>query len=223
MTAVDARSHTPSVSELQAALLAARQGAFASVPAAATVDPQTLPASAGGQYNFAAQIVEAARPSLRSAVRPPAPARPAGNQGQGLWLLGTHGGSGARCLSAVLPGTRYAGRGWPVAVGGRERVVLVCRTSQRGLVSAQDHAREFRDDGALRDRLDLLGVIVSADAPGRIPPALRRLERLLSGAVPILGEIPWQPAWRLAAPVRLEEPPTWLAKVQQAIAEAVPR
>jgi hypothetical protein len=90
------------------------------------------------------------------------------------------------------------------------------------LASAQDYAREFRD-GGLRERLDLLGVIVSADAPGRIPPALRRFERLISGAVPILGEVPWQPGWRLAPAQSLEQPPTWLTKLQHAIAAAVPR
>ena len=139
-----------------------------------------------------------------------------------MWLLGAHGGSGARCLAAVLGGTRDAGKQWPTPTGGREQIVLVCRSSQRGLSAAQDHARHFRD-GELRQRLDLLGVIVSADGPGRVPPPLRRLEKLLSGAVPILGEIPWQPAWRLGPAQPLAEAPAWLSKLQQALAAAVTR
>ena len=43
--------------------------------------------------------------------------------GAGVWLLGTHGGSGVRCLSAVLPGTRCAGKVWPEAVAGRAMIV----------------------------------------------------------------------------------------------------
>lgn len=200
MTTAEAKPRTPSVSQLQAALLAARQGAFA-----------------GGPTGPAAEL------PTRPAPRPPVADRTAvADQGSGVWLVGTHGGSGARCLSSVLHGTRHAGKRWPDPSGGRDLVVLVCRSSQRGLASAQDYARGFRD-GALGERLQLLGVIVSAAAPGRTPPALRRFERLLSGAVPILGEVPWQPAWRLGPPQPLAEPPSWLTKLQQALAAARPR
>lgn len=136
--------------------------------------------------------------------------------GDGLWLLGTHGGSGARCLSAVLPGTHSAGRAWPTSSQTREPVVLVCRGNHRGLTTAQDYARVYRDEG-LAERLQLLGVIVCADAPGRSPTALRRLERLLSGAVPILGHAPWEPSWRLRPAVAGGEPLSWVAKLAQTL------
>ena len=138
MTSTDAAvapRRIPSVSELQAALIAAQAGQFATPTAAAPapsrlVDPR--PAAAGGARHDTSRPVAAA-------------ARAAG--GDGLWLLGTHGGSGARCLSSVLPGTRRAGKQWPPARAAREPVVLVCRANHRGLTSAQDHARAYRDGG----------------------------------------------------------------------------
>ncbi len=180
---------TPSVSELQAALLAARRG-----------HPATLNAAPAA----------AASPQRPEAAAP---------RGTGAWLLGTHGGSGARCLAAVLPGTRLAGNTWPTPTDGREPVVLVCRGNHRGLSSAQDYARTYRDSG-LAGQLQLVGVIVSADAPGRTPTPLRRLERLLSGAVPILGHAPWEPTWRIAPPRAgaEDQPLPWAARLGDALA-----
>ena len=223
MISTDAPPRTPSISELQAALLAVRNGDFATGPASAGA--ATVPPAEVAGRPLAGLDVEVFDVAGRAAgQRRPAPpslvtASPAE---RGVWLLGAHGGSGARCLAAVLGGTRHAGKQWPTPTGGREQIALVCRSSQRGLSAAQDHARHFRD-GELRQRLDLLGVIVSADGPGRVPPPLRRLEKLLSGAVPILGEIPWQPAWRLGPAQPLAEAPAWLSKLQQALAAAVTR
>lgn len=201
--------HVPSVSELQAALLAARSGQFAAPGA-------TVPASVAAPADEVTPAVAAASPV------PPSPTPPASG-GTGLWLLGTHGGSGARCLSAVLTGTRLAGKTWPTPASGREPVVLVCRGNHRGLSSAQDYARAYRDGGLAEQlQLQLVGVIVSADAPGRTPPPLRRLERLLSGAAPIIGHAPWEPTWRIGPPQTTgsAEALPWITKLGQALAAA---
>lgn len=193
--------------ELQAALEAARNGQFAS---AAPIDQ--LPAAG-----------EPAQPRTRRRTRPPVTQQKLAVPGDpvpGAWLLGTHGASGARCLSAVLPGTRYASQQWPESCGARAPLVLVCRSNHRGLTSAQEYARAYRD-GELAGQLQLLGVIVSADAPARRPVALRRLERLLSGAVPILAHVPWEPQWRLGPPSNQSPPPAWVAKIAEALTAAV--
>ena len=224
MTSADARPRTPSISELQAALLAVRNGEFANGPADSTaaLPAATVPLEVADRTpgRLDVELDVAGAPAGQRRPPPPSPvtARPAG---RGVWLLGAHGGSGARCLAAVLSGTRHAGKQWPTPTAGREQIVLVCRSSQRGLSAAQDHVRHFRD-GELRQRLDLLGVIVSAAAPGKVPPPLRRLEKLLSGAVPILGEVPWQPAWRLGRAQPPTEMQAWLSKLQQALAAAMP-
>ena len=192
--------HIPSVSELQAALLAARNGKFASPRAGLVAEP---PPRARCDRGPIAPVCE-----------PPLAAAGA------VWLLGTHGGSGARCLSAALPGTRYSGRQWPVSTGSREPVVLVCRGNHRGLTSAQECARAYRD-GDFAAKSQLLGLIVSADAPGRSPVPLRRLERLLCGAVPVLAHVPWEPRWRLGPATGQTQPLSWVARVAEAISVAV--
>lgn len=205
-----AAHRTPSVSELQAALVAARSGQFATTP---------LPVPAASPAG-AADLPPA---PARLAIAPPAPVPtpPPSPGGAGVWLLGTHGGSGVQCLAAVLPGARFAGKTWPTtASSARELVVLVCRGNHRGLSSAQEFARTYRDSD-LAAGLQLLGVIISADAPGRIPPPLRRLERLLSGAVPVLGHVPWEPNWRLGPPQTGQaELPPWVARLGQALSGA---
>ncbi len=209
MTAT-ATGHVPSVSELQAALLAARNGHFATPDA--TVAVSAAPA-------------DDATPSAALFVASPVPPShvpaPPVSAGSGVWLLGTHGGSGARCLSAVLTGTRLTGKTWPTPVSDREPVVLVCRGNHRGLSSAQEYARVYRD-GRLAGQLQLVGVIVSADAPGRTPPPLRRLERLLSGAAPIIGHAPWEPTWRTGPPqtTAAAEVLPWVAQLGHALATA---
>jgi len=206
--ATDTPRHTPSVSELQAALIAARNGQFAS-PTAPTPTP-----TQGGEI--------AAGPGAAMPVPTSLDPGPRALGGAGVWLLGTHGGSGARWLAAVLPGTRCAGKVWPEPISGnREPVVLVCRGNHRGLTSAQEYVRAYRD-GELSARLLLLGVIISADAPGRTPPPLRRLERLLSGAAPVLAHAPWEPTWRVgpAQAASGGEPLPWVTKLSQAIAAA---
>lgn len=208
MISTDVRRRTPSVSELQAALLAARQGAFA----ACAIRDTAAAAHAGAVAPVSAVEPVPPRTSVAAASGPR----------QRTWLFGVHGGSGARCLASVLSGTRSSNGSWPASAAGRGRVVLVCRSSHRGLSAAQEYARQFRDRD-LRQHLDLLGVVVTAAAPGRVPPALRRLERLLTGAVPLLGEVPWQPAWRLGPPQAYTEPPGWLTTLQHRIAAAVPR
>lgn len=45
--------------------------------------------------------------------------------------------------------------------------------------------------------VDLLGLAVVADAPGRLPGPLRDLVRLVGGGVPHLWRVPWSEDWRL--------------------------
>jgi hypothetical protein len=205
------RPRTPSVAELQAALQAAQRGDFATVrPAPAAVPRPTSRPSTPLPH---ARPLFGGRRGKRGASGPPAEP----GEDLGVTLLGCHGGSGARCLSLVLPGVELADRAWSCT--GEHPVVLVCRATHRGLTSAQDHAREHRD-GDCGPSVPLLGAVVVADAPGRVPPPLLRLERLLAGAVPVLGQVPWMPAWRLGPPSSFTEQPAWLRELTTSIARA---
>jgi hypothetical protein len=113
------------------------------------------------------------------------------------WWLGVHGGAGVTSLEHAVPGGRDAGRAWPAATE-TQRVVLVARSSANGIRAAQNAARQWASH--MVTGIDLLGLVVVADAPGRRPRALQDLVRLVSGAVPRLWEIPWMEPWRLGEP-----------------------
>ncbi len=209
------RRRTPSVAELQAALRAAHPDTFpaSAVPVAAET---SLPAPARGSAR-SARLLPAGlqRPGPRRGARLPATVAP-GSRQLAVTLLGSHGGSGATCLSVLLPGAELADRAW--SCEGDRPVVLVCRSTHRGLTSAQDNAREHRDADC--GPAALLGVVIIADAPGRTPSSLVRLERLLAGAVPVLGHVPWMEAWRIGSPTTSTKPPSWLRTLTAAIAAA---
>ena len=73
-------------------------------------------------------------------------------------------------------------------------VVLVARTNARGLRAAQSAMREWQA-GELG--LAVVGLVLMADAPGRLPRALRDLARVLAGGVSRVWPFPWVPAWRV--------------------------
>ncbi|MES4886060.1 DUF6668 family protein [Streptomyces sp. NPDC000349] len=117
--------------------------------------------------------------------------------GHAWWWLGVHGGAGVSMLEQAVPGGRDAGRAWPTAQGN-QLVVLVARSTAHGLAAAQSAAQQWAS--RMVTGIDLLGLVVVADAPGRRPRALRDRVSLVSGAVPRLWEIPWVEAWRLGEP-----------------------
>ncbi|CAM5717373.1 DUF6668 family protein [Streptomyces fumanus] len=97
-------------------------------------------------------------------------------------------------LVEVLGGTDVGAR-WPdPARGEPRRVLLVARTSARGLASASQALGALRD-GRAPQGLELLAVVLVADAPGRLPLGLLRRIRVLRSAARVL-RVPWIPAWR---------------------------
>lgn len=123
----------------------------------------------------------------RTTVMGPAPA---------VWVMGAHGGAGESTLCALLEGAVATDHAWPVREerGGQDVVLLVCRSNAAGLRAAQLAAIEYAS-GALSG--SLAGLVVMADAPGRLPKALTDQLRLVSGAVPHLWQMPWIEGWRL--------------------------
>ncbi|WP_093804079.1 DUF6668 family protein [Streptomyces sp. Wb2n-11] len=116
------------------------------------------------------------------------------------WWLGCHGGAGVTSLSAAAPGGTDAFRYWPLPVAGLplQRVVLVARSNAAGLQAAQLAARQWAS-GAVPG-VQVEGLVVVADSPGRLPAPLRDLSRLVSGGVPRTWTVPWMEAWRLGEP-----------------------
>jgi hypothetical protein len=77
-------------------------------------------------------------------------------------------------------------------------VVLVARSDVRGLTAAQRAATQWASGSVLG--VDLLGLVISADAPGRLPRPLRDLSALVAGGVPRVWHLPWIEPWRTDAP-----------------------
>lgn len=116
-----------------------------------------------------------------------------------VWWLGAHGGAGESTLASLRPGwSASAGHAWPRnADGTRTQVVIVARSNAAGLRAAQNALRQW---GAGLTPSNVLGLVVMADAPGRMPRALRDLLAVVGGGGPRTWTVPWVDAWRLDEP-----------------------
>ena len=112
-----------------------------------------------------------------------------------LWVTGAHGGSGESRTADLIDGARVTGHCWPVLQdGSKPRVLLVCRADIRGLKAAQSALTQWASGAA--PAVDLLGLAVLADAPGKTPKALRDFGAIVGGGAPRFWTLPWVEAWR---------------------------
>lgn len=117
-----------------------------------------------------------------------------------LWWVGAHGGAGESTLATLLPGSAAAGRAWPLGQGAeRPTAVLVSRTHLAGLMAAQRAAVDWASGGV--PDIQLLGLVLVPDAPGRLPRALRDFARVVAGGVPRVWQLPWVDEWRTTTAV----------------------
>ncbi|WP_328806934.1 DUF6668 family protein [Nocardiopsis coralli] len=127
----------------------------------------------------------------------------------GIWFLGVHGGAGETTLSGLVPGTRPAGHAWPETAGSPghapARVVLVARTHASGLRSAQLAATEWASGSVTG--IELIGLALVADAPGKLPRQLKDTAKVIKGGVPRSWDVPWIEAWRLNEHVDVQRCP----------------
>ncbi|MBX7265053.1 hypothetical protein KIF24_02590 [Micromonospora sp. Llam7] len=132
---------------------------------------------------------------------------------EGIGWIGAHGGAGATTLTRLLGGTDIGCR-WPdPALAEPAQVMVVGRTNLEGLraVSRALHAmREGRHPAGMR----LLGVVLIADAPGRLPPPLLGRIRLLRSIAPV-HRLPWIPSYRVGGEPK--RPPGQLSRLSTVI------
>lgn len=126
-----------------------------------------------------------------------------------LWLLGVHGGAGETTLARLLPRFEAAEHAWPEtdrrSGQGPLRVVLVARTHASGLRSAQLAATEWASGTV--NGIELIGLVLMADAPGKLPRPLKDMVKVITGGVPRTWKIPWVESWRLDDPVDVQSSP----------------
>ena len=135
---------------------------------------------------------------LRGMVEPDAADRLASRSMAGtarLWVVGTHGGAGESRIADLIESARSTDHCWPVLPSGdNPRVLLVCRADMRGLTTARNTLTQWASGAA--PQIDLLGLAVLADAPGKTPKVLRDFAALVGGGAPRLWTLPWVDAWR---------------------------
>lgn len=111
----------------------------------------------------------------------------------GLWVVGAHGGAGATTWAHLL-GAGDAGCAWP-RPPHPVQVLVVARANRTGLRAAQAAAIQWAS-GAV-EAVDLVGLLLVADAPGRMPKGLRDYARLVKGAFPQVIDMGWVESWRV--------------------------
>ena len=138
-----------------------------------------------------------------------------------LWWLGAHGGSGESTLAALVPQWHPAEGAWPLVTeqSAPARVVLVARSNVAGLQAAQTAATQWA--AGLVPSVELLGLVIVADAPGRLPRPLRDLALLVGGGVPRTWRVPWVEQWRLGHEVSLPDAPRQVRQLVNELTELI--
>ncbi len=117
-----------------------------------------------------------------------------------LWVVGAHGGSGESSVAGLSAGWAAADHGWPELPGGAAApCVVVARTNVGGLLAARTALTQWAASGA-GPSVRLVGLVLVADAPGKLPTALRDLAKVVGGGAPRVWEVPWLDGWRLGDP-----------------------
>lgn len=112
-------------------------------------------------------------------------------------VIGAHGGAGATTLAASDPELFFESRAaWP-STQYEQACILVARTSAQGLYAAQTALQQWA--AAETPSVDLLGLVLIADAPGKLPKPLKELVQVIAGGAPRTWHLPWDPAMRLDA------------------------
>ena len=133
-----------------------------------------------------------------------------------VWVVGAHGGAGESSLASLDPAWESTGHAWPQAQGAERpcATVLVARTNLTGLVAAQKALTQWAS-GALSPSVRLLGLVLMADAPGRLPKPLREMSALVAGGAPRVWNVAWVEAWRLGAELDAAQLPKSLRRLTQ--------
>ena len=110
----------------------------------------------------------------------------------GLWLVGLHGGAGATTLASTGIGLDGGGRHWPRNDGQPTGVLFVCRASSTGLTAAS-HAGTAVQRREVPPGVTVVGLVIVAAQPGRLPKIVRERAELVGGWFPKVWRMPWVP------------------------------
>ena len=115
-------------------------------------------------------------------------------------------------MASLIPTWRAADHCWPRTPGGKSpRVVLVAQSNMHGLQRARLAATQWAS--GLVPHVELVGLVVVADTPGRLPRPLRDFLQVVKGGVPRTWQVPWVEAWRFGEEPALSELPRAIRNV----------
>lgn len=140
-----------------------------------------------------------------------------------VFWLGVHGGAGENTMADLLGGIPCHHR-WPSRSDADPTispadVFLVARQNHRGLKAAQLAARDWA--AGSHPTITLRGLVVIADAPGKLPRALHNLTRITAGGVPQTWTLPWIEELRLEGTVDPESLAREPRKVLTSLSEVI--
>jgi hypothetical protein len=131
-----------------------------------------------------------------------------------LWIVGAHGGAGESTIAGLDDLWDEGGHAWPGGPEHEQRaVVIAARSSAHGLLRAQAAAQQWA--AGLVPGVTLLGLVVVADAPGKLPKPLRELRQLVAGAYPRVWDLPWIETWRRGGTIAPEAQPRELTQLRK--------
>ncbi|EFQ79361.1 hypothetical protein MHX62_10070 [Corynebacterium sp. ACRQM] len=128
---------------------------------------------------------------------------PEGEMDPLIWLVAAHGGAGATYLAHALAPFGDAGQLWPVH-DKYPWCVIVARTTRAGLEAAHDLA--LQDQSNKTGGCRVLGIILVADAPGKLPRSLEQRITVLEKTVPTIWRVDYFDDWREST---VDELPQW--------------
>ncbi|MFE2997387.1 hypothetical protein ACFXG4_20525 [Nocardia sp. NPDC059246] len=106
-------------------------------------------------------------------------------------VLGAHGGAGTSTLAQWWAHAADTGQAWPASPQTTQRVVIATRDCIPGLTAAAERLREWHS-GIAPAGVTIVGLVVTAARPGRVPAAVRRYRRIVADLV---DDAVWSIGW----------------------------
>ncbi|MBF6063476.1 hypothetical protein IU500_18495 [Nocardia terpenica] len=154
--------------------------------------PLSAPSAAEGPrpVRFEPATISAPPPQRRAPVRvEPLPVT--GPHPPLFAVLGAHGGAGASTLTWWWAHAADTGPAWPASPRTTQRVLIAARLCMPGLTAAAERLREYHA-GLAPDGVTVIGLVLSAARPGRLPAPVSRYRRTVTELV---DDAVWSIRW----------------------------
>ncbi|MFX0576239.1 hypothetical protein [Nocardia nepalensis] len=143
-------------------------------------------------------------------------------------VLGAHGGAGTSTLARWWAPAADTGLAWPASARTTQRVVIAARLCLPGLTAAAERLREWHA-GLAPDGVVVIGLVLTAVRPGRVPRSVRRYRGVVAELVEHVYAIGWhddlvaRELSELAEYLPFDPPPRRRVPITQAVPSDVHR